>query len=203
MLVLGTGTGVGKTWMAAAVAGRLRASGLRVAARKPAQSFAPGDGATDAAVLARATGESAAEVCPPHRWYEAPMAPPMAAAALGRAPFAIADLVAEVAWPGGVHVGLVEGVGGVRSPLADDGDGVDLAAALAPDRVCLVTGSGLGAVNAVLCSVAPLAGWPVVVACNRFDADDEVHRRNRAWLEERAGLDVVVGPAELATRLVS
>ena len=45
MLVVcaGTHTEVGKTWVGAAVLGDLRARGRTVAARKPAQSFDPGD----------------------------------------------------------------------------------------------------------------------------------------------------------------
>ncbi|MBV8560261.1 MAG: AAA family ATPase, partial [Acidimicrobiia bacterium] len=52
VLVAGTGTEVGKTWVAARLAEALRARGTRVAARKPAQSFAPDEGPTDAEALA-------------------------------------------------------------------------------------------------------------------------------------------------------
>ena len=47
-------------------------------------------------------------VCPPHRCYAVPMAPPMAADALGRPVPTIADLLAELrlARPGAVDVGL-------------------------------------------------------------------------------------------------
>src|SRR5688500_16322891 len=97
VLVTGTGTEVGKTWVGAAVLRRMRAQGRRVAARKPVQSFAPDDaGPTDAEVLAEASGERPDEVCPPHRCYELALAPPVAAAELGRPPFAIADLVEEI-----------------------------------------------------------------------------------------------------------
>ena len=87
--VVGTGTDVGKTWVAARLLSDLRAAGLRVAARKPAQSFEPGDdpAGRDAAVLGAATGETAEDVCSPHRWYEVAMAPPMAADGAGPAPF--------------------------------------------------------------------------------------------------------------------
>jgi len=94
--VVGTGTAVGKTWVSARVCQTLAARGRAVAARKLAQSFVPGDldaRATDAHVLARATGDRPESVCPPHRWFEVPMAPPMAAQALGRPPFTVADLV--------------------------------------------------------------------------------------------------------------
>ena len=132
--------------------------GVAVAARKPAQSFDPDDeaAATDAGVLAVATGEDPHAVCPDHRWYPVALAPPMAADALGRAPFTVADLMAELRWPAGAHVGLVEGAGGPRSPLAADGDNVDLARALRPDSVVLVAGAGLGTLNATLLSAAAL-----------------------------------------------
>ena len=79
--VVGTGTDIGKTWVSARLLTELRAAGLHVAARKPAQSFEPDDdpASLDAAVLGAASGEPAEQVCPPHRWYETPMAPPMAA----------------------------------------------------------------------------------------------------------------------------
>jgi dethiobiotin synthetase len=196
--VLGTGTEVGKTWVGARALEALRRSGVSVAARKPVQSFAPGDGPTDAEVLAAATGEAVEDVCPPYRRYRAPMAPPMAADALGRAPFTVADLVGQLRWPEGVTVGWVETVGGPRSPIAADGDSAELAAALAPDLTVLVADAGLGVINAVRLSVAAL-GAPPVVVLNRYDRSD-LHLRNRRWLE-REGLDVVVDPAELVGRL--
>lgn len=204
VLVTGTGTDVGKTWIGAALARELVSRGVAVAARKPAQSFAPDDGPTDADILAGATGERAELVCPPHRWYEVAVAPPMARAALGRPPFAIADLVGELTWPGGTAVGIVEGAGGPRSPLADDGDTVDLAVALQPHVVVLVADAGLGTINAVRLAVASLVAIaPVVVVLNRFSAGDDLHRWNRAWLEERAGLCVVTDPVALADRLLA
>jgi dethiobiotin synthetase len=198
----GTGTEVGKTWWAAAVARELRGRGLSVAARKPAQSFARDEGATDADVLAGATGALPEEVCPRPRWYELPMAPPMAADALGRPAFTIADLVAELRWPPRTDLGIVEGAGGPRSPLAHDGDTVDLAAALSPDALVLVASAGLGTVNAVSLAAAALRGIaPLTVAMNRFDAGNDLHRRNREWLEERAGLDVVDSVESLLLRI--
>jgi dethiobiotin synthetase len=202
VVVAGTGTDVGKTWVAARLAGALRAGGTRVAARKPAQSFAEPAG-TDAQVLAASTGEPVDTVCPRHRWYEVPMAPPMAAAVLGRPAFTVADLVTEVAasWDGPVPVGLVELAGGPRSPMASDGDGVDLARALAPDIVVLVADAGLGTINAVRLSAEALAPLPVVVYANRYDPADDLHRRNAAWLRDECGYDVVTDIAELTSRL--
>jgi dethiobiotin synthetase len=198
VFVAGTTTEVGKTWWAAAVARGLRARRVRVAARKPVQSGS--ERPTDADVLASATGEDSEAVCPRHRRYELAWAPPMAAAELGNPPYSVHDLVAETTWPEGVGVGLVEGVGGPCSPVASDGDNVDLARALAPDLVVLVADAGLGTINAVRLCTAVFEPTPVVVALNRFGGD-VLHERNRAFLAEHDGLDVITAPSQLADRL--
>ena len=202
IVVAGTGTEIGKTWVGARLAEAVRAGGLRIAARKPAQSFQPGEGATDAEVLAGATSEDPETVCPRHRWYEVAMAPPMAADALGRPPIKIGDLAAEIEFPHGIDVGLVETAGGVRSPLAHDGDTVDLMALLKPDAVVLVADAGLGTINVVLLSYAALAPVPVHVFLNRFNAGDPLHAANRNWLIEHFGLDVSVDIDSLLERIV-
>lgn len=200
--VAGTGTAVGKTWTAAAVLARLRDAGLHVAARKPAQSFDAGDGPTDADVLAGATGEAPHDVCPPHRWYSRALAPPMAADALGAPPFTVGDLVGELCWPDGIDVGLVEGVGGPRSPIAADGDNVTLASAIAPDLVLLVAEAGLGAVNAVRMSGDAFTAAPVIVVLNGYHEDDVVQHGNRDWLRDRDGYDIVTAPETAAARIL-
>lgn len=175
IVVTGTGTDIGKTWVGTQLAPLLGAS-----AWKPAQSFAPGEGPTDAEVLAAATGQAPHEVCPPHRWYPVPLAPPEAADELGLSPFTIADLVAERPE---ADLLLVEGAGGPRSPLACDGDTVSLAAAVNPSTVVLVAHAGLGTINDVRLSAAALAGVaPLVVFLNRFDSSATVDRRNLSFL---------------------
>jgi dethiobiotin synthase len=204
VLVVGTGTEVGKTWVACRVARALRRRGLIVVARKPAQSYDAADDLsdTDAALLAHATGDHPAAVCPQHRWYPVAMAPPMAAEELGRRPFTIAELVDELAWPEVVGVGLVEAAGGVRSPLAADGDAAALAGALRPDRVVLVAHAGLGTINGVRLSMAALAPWPVTVVLNRFDPADDLHVRNLEWLSGVDGYDVVTDAEDLVSTIV-
>jgi dethiobiotin synthetase len=199
VFVAGTATDVGKTWWTAAVARELRAAGVAVAARKPVQSGEPG-ATTDAELLGAATGEDPAVVCPPTRTYLLAWAPPMAARELGASPFTTADLVGGIAWPAAIDVGLVEGVGGPRSPISDDGDNVELAQLLAPDLVVLVADAGLGTINAVRLSRDAFAAFPVVVALNRF-GDDPLHTRNLAHLTDVDGDDVVTSPRDLADRL--
>lgn len=200
IVVTGTTTGVGKTFLTTRLVEALRADGVRAVARKPVQSFAPEEaaqGATDAHLLAAAGGEAPEIVCPPHRWYEVPMAPPMAAEVLGRPAFTLRDLVAELSWPSETAVGLVETAGGVASPIADDGDCAGLARLLAPDLVILVADAGLGTINAVRLAARALDGMACTVVLNRFDDNDQLHRRNLAWLRQREGLHVVTGVAEL------
>ena len=200
--VAGTATEVGKTWVAAQVAQRLRHAGLVIAARKPAQSHEPGDTDTDAAVLAAATGEAARAVCREDRDYAVPMAPPMAASTLGLAPFTVADLVAELEWPRGCDIGLVESAGGIRSPIATDGDTLELIRQLNPDLVALVADAGLGVINALRLCAAALDPVRPVVVLNRFDDGQELHRRNLTWLRDSDGFDLVTSPQAFTDRLL-
>ena len=201
LFVTGTATEVGKTWWSVALLRALRDRGGRVAASKPAQSFETRDGRTDADLLAEAIGVEPAIVCPPERWYDLPLAPPMAAASLGRPGFTIADLVAETTVPDDSELLLVEGAGGPRSPLADDGDNVDFARALGVGLVLLVADAGLGTLNAVRLAAAPFQelGISLIVALNRF-GPDPLHETNRAWLRDRYGFDTVTDPDALAGR---
>jgi dethiobiotin synthetase len=187
--VVGTGTEVGKTWVSAHLLRDLRAEGHGVAARKPAQSFGPEDRTTDAHVLGGATGEEPTDVCPRHRWYTVPMAPPMAADVLGRPPFTVADLVLETVWPAPApEIGLVETAGGVRSPQAADGDAITLIEGLQPDVVLLVADAGLGTINGVRLSLDALDGSTRPTTCTGATAPSSpacstsrCSRRYRPW----------------------
>jgi dethiobiotin synthetase len=216
VLVCGTGTEVGKTWVAASLLEELRGRGLTVAARKPAQSFDVDLEAdrlgerTDAEVLGQASGEDPDVVCLPARSYHRAMAPPMAAEMLGLPPFTVGDLADELRWPTPpVAVGLVETAGGVHSPQASDGDAVDLGRLLRPQIVLLVADAGLGTINGVRLSSNALssligersatgngdgASARLIIALNRFDDGHDIHRRNRQWLTERDGFELVTLP---------
>lgn len=201
-MVAGTATSVGKTFVTCALANELRALGQRPSVRKALQSQVPGE-PTDAEVLAGASGEDALQVCPPEWSYSLPMAPPMAAALLGRPVPGLAEVVATLSrWAASAPLALLETVGGLRSPLCADGDTVDLVAALGPRLVVLVVDAGLGAINAVRLSLAalPRSGLPVVLTyLNRYDERDGLHQANRAWLEaECAPGSVLAGMPSLA-----
>lgn len=203
--VVGTATDIGKTWTSCALLVHLRRGGATVAARKPIQTFASGDTTTDAERLARATGEAPTTVCPTHRRVPLPMAPPMAADALGVAPFTTADLLNEIDFATGVDFGLVETVGGVRSPMTFDGDSATFVEALSPDATILVADAELGTINAVRTSACSLDtdATPLTVMLNRYNPRDDLHRRNRAWLTEYDHHAVATTIPELATMITT
>jgi len=115
--------------------------------------------------------------------------PAHGAAALGLLPFTLA--VVQPVWPAAVELGLVETAGGVRSPLAADGDCAAFTHALDPDQVVLVADAGLDTINSVRLSAEALAPLPLRVLLNRFDPTIDLHRRNRAWLHDADGFEVL------------
>ena len=209
VVLTGTGTEVGKTWWGRATIDILRAAASTVAARKPAQSYSPDElGATDAEILGRASGEPAETVCPRHRWYPVPMAPPMAADALGLPPFTIADLVAEIAppAPNRDHHRRRRGRAAVTARRRRRQRRLRLRARCDLRRVVLVARCRASGRSTPCGSRPPrsrpagLIGARLVVALNRYDADDDLHRRNHGWLAAE-GFHLVTTPAELAEAL--
>lgn len=199
--VIGTNTEVGKTWVATQLLATLKLRGTRVAARKPVQSYGPDDINTDAALLAGASGEDVADICPAHRCYPLAMAPPMAAQVLGRGPLRMREIVAEIHWPTGIDIGFVETVGGARSPLACDGDSMDLLRRLKVDELLLVADAELGTINSVRLTMAMVGTTPTLVYLNRFDPNNQLHELNRRWLIEQDGLAVITDVRSLAVAI--
>jgi dethiobiotin synthetase len=149
LFVTGTGTEVGKTHVAALVARELVAAGVRVGVYKPAASGCrrvAGELVSDDAVaLWEAAGRplSLDAVCPQR--FEAPLAPHLAARAEGRRVDPELLRHGVRAWRDACDVLLVEGAGGLMSPLSDDDYNADLAIDLgapllvvAPDRLGVI-----------------------------------------------------------------
>jgi dethiobiotin synthetase len=200
VVITGTGTDVGKTWVAAGLLRELQRRNFSLAVRKPVQSYTPGE-ATDAEALARATGEAVETVCPANRSYPLPLAPPMAAQALNWQPPTLSELVDELdsGWPKHrVDIGVVEGAGGVASPLAIDGDTASLARHIKADIAILVGEPQLGIINSARLARLALGRLPVVVYLNRFEPVGELHRRNREWLARQDGFNVTTSLSALA-----
>jgi dethiobiotin synthetase len=143
VFVTGSDTGVGKTVLTAALTRRLRGRGVSAVGLKPLCS----GGREDARQLRSASGDVIAldEVNPWH--FRAALAPVLAARQGGQR-VKLADVAARVrAVAGRFEVAVVEGAGGLLSPLVEDGDNLDLLAALRPTAVVVVVPNRLGAVN--------------------------------------------------------
>ncbi len=168
LFITGTDTEIGKTYVAALVAESLVAEGHRVGVYKPAASgCSRRDGALvsdDAARLWKAAGSplSVAEVCP--QTFAAPRAPHLAAAAEGRSLDAALLRHGLDVWLDRSDVVVIEGAGGLMSPLGEDEYVADLAFEF---------------------------GFPlVVVACNRLGVINHVLQTLITAATFRDGLDV-------------
>jgi dethiobiotin synthetase len=149
--ITGTDTGVGKTVLTALLVRFLRAHGLRVAAFKPVCS----GGRDDARALHAALGGALTldEVNP---WpFRAPVAP-LLAAELERKSVSLSQTLAHIrAKQKGFDTTVVEGAGGLLSPLGENFDSRDLMRALRA-RPIIVAANKLGVVNHILLTLAAL-----------------------------------------------
>lgn len=153
VFVAGAGTDIGKTFVACALIRALRAQGMSVDALKPAVSGFDPDRIqeSDAGRLLEALGRPLApetlDAISPLR-FAAPLAPPAAARREGVSlslEMLIGPCRARLGRPD-VEVLLIEGAGGVMSPIAESATNLDLVSALCAP-VLLVGGSYLGGIS--------------------------------------------------------
>lgn len=192
LFITGTGTEVGKTHVAALIARQLVAEGVRVGVYKPVASGCQRvDGelvSDDAVALWEAAGRplSLEAVCPQR--FEAPIAPNVAAAAEGKRVDPQQLRAGLDAWRDGFDLVLVEGAGGLMSPLSDEDYNADLAIDLGLPLV-VVAANRLGVINDTLQTVitAEAKGLPVVgVMLNDVSPEgDESRTSNAAELAKR------------------
>ncbi len=153
LFITGTGTGVGKTYVGALVARALAQSGRRVGVYKPVASGCDlVDGqlvSPDAVALWEAAGRPGTleDVCPQR--FAAPLAPHRAAEAEGRRVDGELLRAGLDAWRQTCDVVLVEGAGGLMSPLEDQTYNADLAAEFGYPLV-VAAANELGTINATL-----------------------------------------------------
>ncbi len=149
----GTDTGVGKTYVTACIARSLRRHDVRVGVYKPVASGCVWrDGrlvSDDALVLWDAAGRCGDldAVCPQR--FAAPLAPPLAAAAEGRVVDAGLLRAGLQPWLAGADVVLIEGAGGLMSPVTE----TEFVADLAYDfgfPLLVVAANALGVINQTL-----------------------------------------------------
>ncbi len=193
LFVTGTDTGVGKTYVAARIAAALVADGHRVGVYKPAGSGAAAGAPDDARQLWQAAGRPGelAAVCP--QSFAAPLAPHLAARAAGKE-IDVELLRGGLAyWRQRSDVVIVEGIGGLMSPVSDDEYVADLACDFGYPLI-VVAANSLGVINQTLQTLITAAtfrdGLPVAgIVLNHpqgHTADDDPSlSTNRQELEAR------------------
>ena len=199
-IILATGTEIGKTHVSCALLRRARARGLSVCALKPAMSGFSADALaeSDAGKLAAACGEtlsadSLARYC--RFSFEEALAPNVAARRAG-VEVRFDDIVgfSRNGLDAGAGFTLVEGAGGVMSPLTDTHLNVDLAMAL-DLPVVMVTANYLGSVTHTLTALEACRNRGVCVAAlavsqptQEYGPPGEIAEELRRWSDVPSAL---------------
>jgi dethiobiotin synthetase len=194
LFVTGTGTGVGKTVVAATLARTAVDDGERVAVFKPAVTGLDEGGEPDHELLRRAADSAQGdEEIAPYR-YGPPASPHLAAALAGEEIDPERLRRAAAAAAEGADAIVCEGVGGLLVPLSPGYLLRDLAADLGYPLV-VVAAPGLGTINHTLLTVeaARAAGLEVAaVVLNPWpDQPSEIERDNRETIASLAGVPVL------------
>jgi dethiobiotin synthetase len=197
IFVTGTGTEVGKTVVAAAIARTLAGEGRKVAVFKPAVTGLDEGVETDHALLRRASGSGQSdEAIAPYR-YGPPASPHLAAALAGEEIDPERLRQAARAAAEGADAIVCEGVGGLLVPLSPTYLVRDLAADLGHPLV-VAAAPGLGTINHTLLTIeaARAAGLEVaaVVLTPWPQEPSEIERNNRETIAELAGVSVRTFP---------
>jgi dethiobiotin synthetase len=197
VFVTGTGTEVGKTVVAAAIARTLAAEDKRVAVFKPAVTGLDEGVETDHALLRRASGsDQSDEEIAPYR-YGPPASPHLAAALAGEEiePERLRQTAAAAA--GGADAIVCEGVGGFLVPLSPSYLVRDLAADLDYPLV-VVASPGLGTINHTLLTLeaARAAGLEVaaIVLTPWLEEPTAIERSNRETIAALGNVPVLTLP---------
>lgn len=191
VFVTGSDTGVGKTVLTAAFTRHLRAAGVNAVALKPLCS-----GGRDDARALRAAADDALSLDEVNPWHFRAVLAPTLAARREKRRITLPVVAARVrAVARRFELALVEGAGGLLSPLTEDGDNRDLLAALRPDAVIVVVPNRLGAVNQARLTLdaLPKSAWRrAVIVLVEQRKPDAASRTNAALLAEFApGVPVV------------
>jgi len=143
VVLIGTGTGIGKTHAGVALVSALAAAGVQVAGLKPIESGVS-TGPTDAGALAAASSFHVKQA--PYTFVE-PISPHLAARREG----VVIELGRVQAWVDAhaAAVVVVETAGALLSPLGPGLTNLDLAKALRPEVLVLVAPDRLGVLHEV------------------------------------------------------
>lgn len=201
LFVTGTDTEVGKTYVASMIVKDLVAAGHRVGVYKPAASDCVFDGrqliSEDAVALWEAAGRplNLDAVCPQR--FQAPLAPHLAARLEGREldTQLMRDGVSR--WVGECDILVVEGAGGLMSPISDDEYFADLAYDL-EYPVLVVSPNFIGVINQTLqtlitasCFRGGIEVAGVILNDSRMFDGDQSMETNREQIANRAMVPVL------------
>ena len=163
IFVTGTDTEVGKTYVSALIAQQLRSQGVKVGVYKPAASgcIETADGSLfseDADALWQAAGKPATvnHVCP--QMFRAPLAPHLSARAEGLELDRNKLFAGIEYWQQNSDFIIVEGAGGLMSPISDDDFVADLAYEFGYP-LAVVVANKLGCINHTLQTLITAAAY--------------------------------------------
>lgn len=196
LFLTGTDTEVGKTYVATLIVKELAAAGHRVGVYKPVASDCVSDGrqlvSEDAVALWEAAGHplSLDAVCPQR--FQAPLAPHLSARTEGREIDSELMRTGISAWSDECDIVIVEGAGGLMSPISDDEYFADLAYDFGY-KVLVVAPNTIGVINQSLSALITAAcfrdgipmGGIILNDARMFDGDVSMET-NREQIASRA-----------------
>jgi len=193
LFVVGTDTGVGKTFVARALAHALRASGRTVTVMKPVETGVEDEPADAVLLRAAAADPAPLDVVCPYR-LRAPLAPAMAARLEDRR-IDVDELARAVsARVATADALLIEGAGGLLVPIDGTTTWLDLVRRLRLPLL-IVAANRLGTINhcALTARVAAAAGLEVrgFVLSEPSSTADASRATNRRAIEAVTGLECV------------
>ena len=226
LFITGTDTEVGKTYVSTLIVESLTSAGYRVGVYKPSASDCVHDGqelvSEDAVALWEAAGRPRTlhDVCPQR--FRAPLAPHLSAKAEGRQ--VDVDLLRSgiACWEGECDLIVVEGSGGLMSPISDDEYVADLAFEFGYPLV-VVAPNVLGVINQTLQTLITAAcfrdGIPVggvvlnnpqvfegdcSIATNAREIESRIQVPTLAQVNyEASGFDLAIDWHQMATQQVA
>lgn len=201
LFVVGTDTEVGKTYVTALIAKQLHEAGKRVGVYKPVASDCYDDGdqviSEDALTLWHAAGQpgSVHDVCPQR--FRAPLAPHLAARAEGKELDLQLMRTGLEKWATGYDIVLIEGVGGLMSPVGDTEYVADLAYEFG-FPLLVVAPNMLGVINQTLQTLITAAAFEdglnvagLVLNNVQFQERDVSVKTNRHEIERRTSTPIL------------
>lgn len=209
LFVSGTDTGVGKTNVTCAIASRLRRRGWNVGVCKPVATGAVRRGkrrvSSDAMRLLRAAGRPMSDYADANPVLFDPPVSPHLAARQARRPIRLGPLRRRlINMERRFDILLVEGIGGVATPLTAGATWADFLSGFRKPRTVLVCSPRVGTLNHTLMSLEYLGSRGVEcvsVVLSKYDGSAVCHSENRRELARLTGRPIVICSSSARTVL--